>query len=36
VHAVSERIADALDWLEGLSGELRNELRRRRAVPSPK
>lgn len=36
VHAVSERIADVLDWLEGLSGQLRNELRRRRALPSPK
>lgn len=36
VHAVSEKIADGLDWIEGLSGQVRRELSRRRAVASSK
>ena len=36
VHAVSETLADGLDWLEGLGASLTALLRRRRTAPSHK
>jgi transglutaminase-like putative cysteine protease len=36
VHAVSETLADGLDWLEGIGAQVAGVLRRRRAAPSHK
>ena len=36
VHATSEKLADGLDWLEGLGAQAASLLRRRRTAPSHK